>query len=83
MEALAEHSIVFEHNAKHPQSVIHERFGEPWAMALAYVEGKVHRCFDTANVFLWMRREVADKGFKAEFSNVMDDLVDVLLLHCT
>jgi hypothetical protein len=82
MEALAEHSIIFEHNAKLPQTVIHQRFGEAWSMALAYVEGKVHRCVDTANVFFWMPRDVPDEGFEAEFSNVMEDLVDVLLLHC-
>jgi hypothetical protein len=86
IEALAEHSPFFEHTAQHPQTVIHERFPEPWTMIIAYVEGEVHRCYDAANEFIWknsgnVAEEDEEETLSADFSNTMDNLGDVLLRH--
>ena len=82
IEALYNHSKLFEMTAGCPQLGIHETFGREWALCLAHVEGEVHQCGRVVEDYLRknaQREEPAPS--EAEYKSVMNDLVNALLLH--
>ncbi|CAN9366862.1 unnamed protein product [Alternaria alternata] len=82
IEALYNHSKLFEMTAGCPQLGIHETFGREWALCLAHVEGEVHQCGRVVEDYLRknaQREEPAPS--EVEYKSVMNDLVNSLLLH--
>jgi hypothetical protein len=83
---------LFDMIAEFPQACIHERFGAESALAIAYVESKVHRCRRDVESFL--RKEAQSEGggkeevkdekvLSRQYEEVMKDLIDNVLLHGT
>ena len=82
IEALYNHSRLFEMIAECPQAGIHETFGREWALSVAHVEGEVHRCGRAVEYFLQKNPQYGEPTLsEAEYKSVMDDLVHALLLH--
>ncbi|CAI9629340.1 unnamed protein product [Alternaria burnsii] len=82
IEALYNHSELFEMTAGCPQLGIHETFGREWALCLAHVEGEVHQCGRVVEDFLRknaQREELSPS--EAEYKSAMNNLVNSLLLH--
>ena len=71
-KALYDHMGLFDMIAEFPPAGVHEKFLREWALATAYVEGKVFEC--------WRSLESSIKGsLVSEASNPQEDaLVEVL-----
>jgi hypothetical protein len=86
--ALHEHNDLFEQTAECPQMCIYNRFDKESALAIAYLDSKVHRCGRVAESFI---RETLRPGFQDDDENEgklrgqheakMDALVQALLLR--
>lgn len=64
------------------QAGFYETFGREWALSLAYVEGKVHRCGRAVEYFLQNNALSGESTLsEAEYKGVLDDPVHALLLH--
>jgi hypothetical protein len=84
IEALRDNKHHFEHTAEFPQNGIYQRFGEAFAMATAFTESEVRRCFDAAIVFVRETSKSQDgDSLQAGYLTAMRDMQEVLLRHCT
>jgi hypothetical protein len=90
--ALHEHNDLFEQTTECPQMCIHDRFDKESALAIAYLESKVHRCGRVAESFIretmqpgngFQDESEGERELRTQYERKMDALVQALLLHGT
>jgi hypothetical protein len=83
--ALYDHNDLFDTMAEYPQAGIYETFAKESALAIAYVESKVHQCGRAVEVFLRENarsgRNLDDGALSSQYTTVMNELIEMLLLH--
>lgn len=76
-----EKSGIFDMIARHPQVGVYENFLKEWAIVVAYVERKVHRCKRAVDAVYQKRK---DHGRLDDFEDeeALESLTHALSLHC-